>query len=91
MADYDNTNKGVAFRNDYKTTEKHPSWKGKGNFNGQDFEIAIWERSGPKGPFFSMSFSEPYQKQEPTGYEKAKAVADSFKQDEPIDMSDIPF
>lgn len=105
MADYNNDNKGVAFRNDYRKEDKHPNWKGKGNFNGQDFDIAIWERTGPKGQFFSISFSEPYvkkqiaedmqDKQSPqSGYEKAKAIASSLKTEEepsPINLDDIPF
>ena len=99
MAEYSNENKGVAFRNDYRKEDKHPNFKGKGNFNGQDFDIAIWERTSPKGQFFSISFSEPYEKemreQEQSGYDKAKAVAQQLKPDtdydEPIDLSSIPF
>jgi len=99
MADYDNTNKGVAFRNDYRKEDKHPNFKGKGNFNGQDFDIAIWERTSPKGQFFSISFSEPYEKemreQEQSGYDKAKQARDSLQDttdyDSPIDLSSIPF
>lgn len=80
MADYDNNNKGVAFTNDYKKSDKHPDWKGKGNFNGVDFEFGVWERTSPKGRFLSFSFSEPYKKAEP-------------EQDNPdtLSLSDIPF
>ena len=104
MADFDNTNKGVAFKNDYKTEDKHPYYKGKGNFNGQDFEFGIWVKENDKGKFLTFSFSEPYVKKmqedmypakEPTGYDKAKATADSLRHEEaeqsPIDLSDIPF
>lgn len=101
MADYDNRNKGVAFKNDYKTDDKHPTWKGNGNFNGQDFELAIWERTSPKGQFFSISFSEPYIKEAErestgqSGYDKAKAQADSLRDttdyDSPISLENIPF
>ena len=97
MADYDNTNKGVAFRNDYRKEDKHPNWKGKGNFNGQDFDIAIWERTSPKGPFFSMSFSKPYVKDEQpqSGYDKAKQARDSLQDttdySSPISLENIPF
>ena len=96
MADYDNTNSGVAFKNDYKTEDKHPYYKGKGNFNGQDFEFGIWIKESEKGKFLTFRFSEPYQKpdQEESGYAKAKAVAQSLKTDEepsPINLDDIPF
>jgi hypothetical protein len=63
MPQYDNTNKGIAWINDYKKNEKHPDYKGKGNFNGVDFEIAVWTRTSEKGEFLSISFSEPYKKE----------------------------
>jgi hypothetical protein len=107
MPDFDNTNKGVAFKNDYKTEDKHPYYKGKGNFNGVDFDIAVWKRTSAKGDFLSIAFSEPYVKKDdmwPTketvtdtksGYEKAKEAADKLRNetddDSPIDLNDIPF
>lgn len=99
MAEFDNTNKGVAFKNDYKTEDKHPTYKGKGNFNGQDFEFGIWIKENEKGKFLTFAFSEPYVKQEQSGYEKAKAVAQQLKSenpedkwgDSPINLDDIPF
>lgn len=99
MADYDNTNKGVAFKNDYKDADNKPDYKGKGNFNGQDFEFGVWERTSPKGKFLSFSFSEPYVKPNVTdtqsGYEKAKQARESLQDttdyDSPVDLSSIPF
>jgi hypothetical protein len=104
MAEYNNENRGVAFKNDYKKDERHPDFKGKGNFNGQDFEFAFWEKYNDKGQYFSFSFSEPYVKPEaaqPTqsGYEKFKQSKPQPKVDvpledigdAPIDLSEIPF
>ena len=100
MADYDNKNKGVAFFNDKKEQEKHPDYRGKGNFNGVDFELALWGRTTNDGrEYFSISFSEPYQKTESKApsweaqrekFAKKDEVVTEVS-DEPIDLSEIPF
>jgi len=85
VADFDNTNKGVAFKNDYKTEDKHPTYKGKGNFNGIDFEFGIWIKENDKGKFLTFRFDEPYVKPE------VKAETSTTDYDSPIDLSSIPF
>ena len=64
MADYDNTNKGVIFKNTYKQEgDKLPMYKGKGNYDGKDFEIALWVNTDKDGKsYFSAKFSAPYVK-----------------------------
>jgi uncharacterized protein (DUF736 family) len=65
MSDFDNTNRGVLFPNDRKQSDKHPDFKGKGNFGGVDFEVAAWRKKGRNGTtFISLSFKEPYVKPE---------------------------
>jgi uncharacterized protein (DUF736 family) len=98
MADYDNKNKGVAFFNDKKEQEKHPDYRGKGNFNGVDFELALWGRTTHDGrEYFSISFSEPYQKTESKGSWEAQrekfAKKDEVVAEVPdeVDLSEIPF
>lgn len=89
MGDFEQKpNSGVAFRNDYKDIENKPDFKGKGNFNGQVFEFAMWERTSPKGQYFSIAFQEPYIKRE------EKVVTDISKtpqEGSPINLDDIPF
>lgn len=93
MADYNKFNSGVAFKNDYKTEEKHPYYKGKGNFNGQDFEFGIWIKENEKGKFLTFRFSEPYEKPEPENPAYPKPQFDTVVDvsDEPINLEDIPF
>lgn len=63
--EYDNTNSGVAFVNDYKQAPNHPDFKGKGNYEGLEFEVALWERKDKNGrTFYSIKFSEPFKKQQ---------------------------
>lgn len=57
-------NTGAAFSNDKKGNSKAPDWKGKVNIDGVEKEIALWERQGNKGKFFSIAFSAPYKKKE---------------------------
>lgn len=37
-------NTGAIFKNDKKTSEAHPDYKGKVNVNGKDMEVALWLR-----------------------------------------------
>lgn len=60
---FDNTNRGAIFKNDYKTTDSHPEYKGKINVDGVDKEIALWVKKTKDGKsFFSVAISEPYVK-----------------------------
>ena len=93
MADYDNTDKGIAYPNDYKKEDKHPHFKGKGNYFGKDFEFGVWKRrkideKGKEFVYLTFAFSEPYVK--PDG--KA-VVSDTSRvnEDEQINLDDIPF
>jgi uncharacterized protein (DUF736 family) len=53
MAEYDNTNRGVLFRNDKKEDgDKRPDYKGTINFNGVDTKLAGWIKVGKNGNKF---------------------------------------
>lgn len=55
------TNTGAIFKNDKKTKETQPDYRGKVNVNGKEMEIALWFKESSKGTkYFSCSFSEPY-------------------------------
>ena len=72
-------NTGAIFKNDKKTAETHPDYKGKVNVNGADMEVALWLKESKSGTkYFSATFQEPYVKPE------ARVVTD-----EPDD--DLPF
>jgi uncharacterized protein (DUF736 family) len=96
---YDNKNKGAAFFNDKKADERHPDYRGNGNFNGTDFEFGMWARTSKDGKeYFSISFSEPYKKTEGNSWEAQRQKFDAKKDvaleevsDDPIDLSEIPF
>lgn len=56
-------NSGAIFKNDKKTAETHPDYKGKVNVNSKEMEVALWLKTSQAGmKYFSASFSEPYVK-----------------------------
>lgn len=54
---YDDTNRGVLFKNDRKQKDTHPDYQGKINVEGKEFKLAAWLREGKKGKFMSLSVS----------------------------------
>ena len=59
--EYDNTNKGVLFRNETANEEnKQPYMTGKLNVEGKDFQIAGWMTESKGGKkFLSLKVQEP--------------------------------
>ena len=54
-------NSGAIFKNDKKTAETHPDYKGKVNVNGKEMEVALWLKTSQSGmKYFSATFQEPY-------------------------------
>jgi uncharacterized protein (DUF736 family) len=63
MSTYDNTNKGVLFKNDKKGNEKAPDYTGKLNVEGKDWSLAAWVKESKTGTkFLSISLSPPRPK-----------------------------
>lgn len=64
MTDYDNTDRGVLFKNARWTEGSNlPSYTGTLNVKGHDYEISAWIKTSAKGvKFMSLSIKEPYQK-----------------------------
>jgi len=72
-------NTGAIFKNDKKTAETHPDYKGKVNVNGADMEVALWLKESKTGiKYFSATFQEPYVKPE------ARVVTDEQDDDLPF-------
>lgn len=62
--EYDNTNKGVLFKNQEKGEgDKKPDYTGKLNVNGKEYRLAGWLRESKSGTkFLSIAISEPKPK-----------------------------
>ena len=67
MAEYDNKNTFVLFKNDKKGNEKAPDYSGTVTLaDGTEKQLAAWLRESQKGTkFMSGRISEPYKPQEP--------------------------
>lgn len=63
MTDFDNTNRGVLFKNDRKDSDKHPDYKGNINVDGREFWLSAWIKDGKSGKFMSLSI-QPKEKQQ---------------------------
>lgn len=58
MPEYDDTNRGVLFRNDKGGNEKRPDYTGEINVDGKELRLAAWLRESKKGTkFLSLSVS----------------------------------
>lgn len=56
-------NSGAIFRNDKKTKETQPDYRGRVNVEGKELEISLWLKESKAGlKYFSAAFSEPYNK-----------------------------
>ena len=56
-------NTGAIFKNDKKTAETHPDYKGTVTVNGKEMEVALWLKTSQAGKkYFSATFQEPYVK-----------------------------
>ena len=56
MTEYDNTNRGMLFRNDKKASDTHPDHNGTINVEGVEYYLNAWIKQGKSGSrFFSLS------------------------------------
>jgi hypothetical protein len=55
--EFDNTDRGVLYRNENKTSENHPDYSGSVNVSGTDYWLSGWLKESKKDgkKFFSLS------------------------------------
>lgn len=72
MSDYDNSMRGVLFKNDRKENNKHPDYKGQCEIDGEEYWLSAWIKTGAKGKFMSLSFTAKEQPKNPPPREPVK-------------------
>ena len=82
MSEYDNTNRGVLFKNDAGNNPKRPQYRGSLNVNGTDYNISAWIKESRKDGSKFMSLSVEPKKDRP---------APAPKQEPAWDDLDAPF
>ncbi len=79
-------NTGAIFKNDKKTAENQPDYRGNMTVDGQQWEISLWVRESAAGlKYFSAAIKEPYVK--PT----EAAPVQKQQQDATAADDDLPF
>lgn len=91
---YDNTNRGVLFKNDDKQSPKHADYRGSINVGGQEFWLDAWIqeiRNGQKAGQKFMSLSiKPKMAQEHAGATRNPPPRNDAPPQHELD-DDIPF
>jgi hypothetical protein len=49
MAEYDNTNRGVLYKNDRRENDKQPNFKGRINIDGTEYWLSGWSAKKEDG------------------------------------------
>jgi uncharacterized protein (DUF736 family) len=58
-------NAGVLFKNQHKTNDKQPDYKGDAIINGEPKQISAWINTSVKGlKYMSLTFQEPREQTE---------------------------
>ena len=84
-------NSGAIFKNDKKTADNQPDYRGKINVEGKELEISLWVRTAQSGvKYMSAAIKDPYVAPAPVPVlqntsEKIKSAADELFED------DLPF
>ena len=85
--DFDNSNRGVLFKNDKQGNEKRPDYQGSLNVNGQDFQLSAWIKASKKGDKY-MSLSVQPKRERQTEAPRAPIASEPFPDNE---IDDIGF
>jgi uncharacterized protein (DUF736 family) len=82
-------NTGTIFKNDKKTADNQPDYRGKINVEGKELEISLWVKTAQSGvKYMSAAIKEPWVAPAPAPVlqntsDKIKA-ADEFEDDLPF-------
>lgn len=91
MAYEQRDNSGSLFKNDKKTTDTQPDYRGEAMVNGQMMWMSAWVKTSAKGTKF-MSFSfQPKEQQGQAPTRQAPARQAPAPQADPDFDSDLPF
>jgi uncharacterized protein (DUF736 family) len=84
--EYVNTDRGVLYRNENKTSENHPDYSGSVNVAGTDFWLSGWLKESKKDgkKFFSLSVRPKGDPKQPVNKPVKAVEPDDFDQEIPF-------
>lgn len=85
---YDNTDRGVLFKNDKKSHENQPDYTGNLNVQGVEFYLSAWLKTAESGRKYMSLAVTPRDDKQPKKRDKFEAVKAGSNRD---DLSDVPF
>jgi uncharacterized protein (DUF736 family) len=65
--DYDNTNRGVLFKNEKKESDRHADYRGNINVDGKEFWLDAWIKTSKAGKKFMSLSIKPKMASEHAG------------------------
>jgi uncharacterized protein (DUF736 family) len=83
-------NSGAIFKNDKKTADNQPDYRGKINVEGKELEISLWVKTAQSGvKYMSAAIKELWVAPDPAPVlqntsDKIKSAADEFEDDLPF-------
>ena len=84
-------NSGAIFKNDKKTADNQPDYRGKINVEGKEWEISLWVKEGQKaGKYFSAAIKEPWAAPAPAPAPVLQNTSDKIKAADEFE-DDLPF
>jgi uncharacterized protein (DUF736 family) len=89
VSEYDNTNRGVLFKNNQGDNPKRPQYRGSLNVNGADFNISAWIKESRKDGSKFMSLSVEPKRDKPVAPKPKQLTEDNWATAELND--DMPF
>jgi hypothetical protein len=88
VTEYDNTNRGVLFKNNTGDNPKRPQYRGSLNVNGAEYNISAWIKESRKDGSKFMSLSVEPKRDTPAA-KPQKITEDNWATEELND--DMPF
>jgi uncharacterized protein (DUF736 family) len=67
MSDFDNTNSGALFKNDKRTNDRQPQYRGRINAGGVEFWVSAWVKKSRNGANFMSLALTPVEEQVESG------------------------
>lgn len=71
---------GILSKNDKKTQQNHPDYKGNATINGDEYWLSAWIKQGKKAKFMSFAFTP-----------KESQIPENEQIPEMFEDNDIPF